>query len=354
MSYAILVAGGTGGHINSAIALGEKFEEHGLQIEYISGKRHLDFKLYCDKKCRHIFSYPLVGKNPSLVIKSLVFNSFTFFMFFFKFLLNRPRFVFGAGGYVCGPTLLAAYILRVPIFILEQNAVMGLTNRILSNFAKIIFTGFNSVKGLGMSKKIKNYGNPLRKEFFLSEKKKEPKKDDCFQILVFGGSLGSQEINNVMTCLLEHYQLDIKVSILHQTGKNKVLVSSRHKKIIYQQVEYLDEIIQEYKRSNLIICRGGASTISELRAVQKPAIIIPITFHSDQHQVRNANSLKSEVSFPVYIEKMADLTESKCAKLQDIIEKEYSLNRHQRGQKEVPLRDSCSLIVKEVLQTIIL
>ena len=327
MSYAVIVAGGTGGHINSAIALGEKFEEFNFDIEYISGRRHLDFQLYHHKNCRHVFSYPLLGKNFLFILKSFFFNFLTLSVLLLKFLIKRPKFVLGVGGYVCGPTLFAAYLIRIPVFILEQNSVMGLTNKLLSKISKIIFTNFRSVKGLSDVEKVRNYGNPLRKEFFSSSFSNE---SEQFRILVFGGSLGSQEVNSLLVNLLKNYHLEVELSILHQTGKNKVdVVDMIPKNINYIQTEYLDHIVEEYQKSDLIICRGGASTISELRVVKKAAIIIPLRHHKDQHQVHNANSLKAEANFPVYVESLEELAANKCERLKNLIQAEYW-----RSQKE--------------------
>ena len=357
-SYGVLVAGGTGGHINSAIALGEKFESCQFYIEYISGWRHLDFKLYHHKNCQHVPSYPLVGKGFLAILSSFFFNFFTFLILLFKFLCRRPQFVFGAGGYVCGPALLAAYLIGIPIFILEQNSVMGLTNRLLSKFSRVIFTCFHSVKNLKNVEKVKNYGNPLRKEF-LSTGFWEKAANNKFHILVFGGSLGAQDINNLLLALLRDYKLDMEISILHQTGKNQVIVDKVNQNIYYRQVEYLDDIASEYRKSHFIICRGGGSTISELRVVKRPVIIIPIQCHKDQHQIRNANSLKAEAKFPVYVELVENLLTKRCEKLQNLIEAEYQKYQSSSSKAESlqvatcnSSEDSSTLIVKEVLENV--
>ena len=352
--YGVLAAGGTGGHINSALALGEGFKEHDISIHYISGRRHLDFKLYQGKKCQHVRSYPLVGKNIFFILKSFFFNGITFFTLLFKFLLKRPLFVFGAGGYVCGPTLLAAYCLKIPIFILEQNSVIGLTNKLLSRLSRIVFSSFDSVQGLTKSKKIKNYGNPLRPEFFRPHTILPNKR---FGILVMGGSLGSKEINELIINWLHHYTLDYSISVIHQTGKNDVPHPPSHERVQYYQTEYLDNIVEAYEKSNLIICRGGASTVSELKVVSKPAIIIPITFHRDQHQVHNAHALKDEVTFSVYIESAKELKENNYLKLQKIISHEYRRHKESHDDKKLISNtakgeSSTTLIINEVLKSV--
>ena len=396
MDYAVIVAGGTGGHINSAIALGEKFEKlslptfrreraencHGskkttrcqgsevlvnLNIEYISGRKNLDFQLFDRKNCQHVFSYALMGKNPLFILKSLSFNFLTLLALLLRFLMKRPTFVFGVGGYVCGPALLAAYLIGVPVFILEQNSVLGLTNRFLSKISRIIFVCFHSVKGLAHGEKVRNYGNPLREEFYLSKfnKSRNALYDAPFRLLVFGGSLGSQEINRLLVDLLGNYNLEIKISVLHQTGRNKVDIGRIPEKIDYKQREYLDHIVQEYQKSDFIICRGGASTISELRVVKRPTLIIPIRFHRDQHQIHNAYALKKEVGFPVYVDSVEELAADKCRKLQSLIQREYkrkamthtlgpavSKGEHDETHNESSRQDPSTLIVGAVLENV--
>src|SRR5690606_37128973 len=131
MKHAVLVAGGTGGHINAALAVGESLEQEGFSVLYVTGKRPLDFRLFKGKPVLHLDSKPLCTKNPFEFLKNVFLNVVGFLNIFFLFLRRRPNFVVGAGGYVCGPTLLAGFLQFIPVYIIEQNAVMGLTNRIL-------------------------------------------------------------------------------------------------------------------------------------------------------------------------------------------------------------------------------
>src|SRR6478752_6987880 len=148
MKNAVLVAGGTGGHINAAIAIGEALSSEGWSVHYLTGKRPLDYKLFKGQKVRHLDSKPLRTNNPFQFISNVVMNFVSFFTILFEFLKNRPTFIVGAGGYVCGPSLLAGFLLFIPVFIIEQNAVMGLTNRILGWISTSIFVHFTKTRGL--------------------------------------------------------------------------------------------------------------------------------------------------------------------------------------------------------------
>ena len=165
MNKAVLVAGGTGGHINAALAIGEALLVEGWDIQYLTGKRSLDYKLFQNRNVRHLNSRPLRTKNPILLLNNIILNLGSFLSILKDFIIDRPKFILGAGGYVCGPSLLAGYILGIPVFVIEQNAVMGLTNRLLGWVARRIFVHFSKTHGLskGLLKKVRVVGNPTRK-----------------------------------------------------------------------------------------------------------------------------------------------------------------------------------------------
>jgi UDP-N-acetylglucosamine--N-acetylmuramyl-(pentapeptide) pyrophosphoryl-undecaprenol N-acetylglucosamine transferase len=290
-----LAAGGTGGHINAALSMGEYFKDK-YEIKYFSGTRYLDYKLFKNKNVVHLDSKPLRTKNPFVLILNMTKNLFIFTKLIVSFVVNRPKFVVGAGGYVCGPTLMSAWILGVPVFIIEQNAVMGLTNKILSKFAKKIFVNFKETKGLEGSLKVIDTGNPINNNIKFKKQKIEK---ETMKLLIFGGSLGAEQINEAVTILLKKLP-EFKLKIKHQVGKNKKTnISNTTKNIEYEQLEYIDDMEQAYDWSNIILARAGASTVSELRVVKKPTILIPYPAATDNHQYHNAILLKKESTFSV-------------------------------------------------------
>lgn len=286
-----IAAGGTGGHINAALSLGEKLKEN-YNVTFISGQRHLDYKLFQNTNCVHIGSRALRSKNPLKLIYSAFLNALVFLKILILFIQKKPAFVIGAGGYVCGPTLMAAWMCRKPLFIIEQNAVVGMTNKILSTFASRIYTNFSSTKGLSekVLSKVKSHGNPIRQNITFSENVI----GDEINILIFGGSLGATQINSAINRILSN-KFNPSVNVLHQVGKGNIFTPSDvDKSINYKQVEYIDDMDKQYKWANIIISRAGASTISELRVVKKPAILIPYPAAVDNHQFYNAQNLKNE------------------------------------------------------------
>lgn len=294
---AILVAGGTGGHINAAIAVGEALENEGWEVNYVTGKRPLDYKLFSNLNVRHLDSRPLRTNNPIKLFQNIIMNLYSFISVFLSFISSRPEVIIGAGGYVCGPTLLAGRILGVPVFIIEQNAVMGLTNKILGWFSSKIFVHFSKTKGLSdkLAAKVVVVGNPTRKSI-----KPTPRKefDGILKVLVFGGSLGAHQINEIISSLLK-LDIKFKIEIRHQLGNVSNIPTSHT--IPYTAYKYIDDMQAEYEWCDVIISRAGASTISELSIIQKPVLIFPFPAATDNHQFYNAEIFRLESDFTVEV-----------------------------------------------------
>lgn len=329
----ILVAGGTGGHINAALTLGNEFQSKGYKIYHITGMRDLDFKLYKNEKdVIHIESSPLRYKNPLKIMNGLIKNMVSFVKLFVLLWKIKPQFILGTGGYVCGPSMLAAFFQGVPLFLLEQNSVMGLTNRILVYFSKKIFVHFPQTLKISEMHKSKmiHSGNPIRfGQTFDSIKRSQEQNE--LHVLVFGGSLGAKDLNFMMEEFIKK-DCSFKLCIKHQLGKNK-LTSSKlvlGKNVHYKHYEYLDSIENEYAWADLILCRSGASTIAELRYVQRPVILIPYPQATDRHQHINAEFFRREVSFPVYIHDLPILQRNSSSKLREIIAEVFDMKQKGR------------------------
>ncbi|HXH76665.1 MAG TPA: glycosyltransferase [Bacteriovoracaceae bacterium] len=298
MKHAILVAGGTGGHINAALAVGEAFKEEGLDILYLTGTRTLDYKLFQGKPVRHLNSKPLRTNNPFQLLKNILHNLVSFISIFMLFLKKRPMFIVGAGGYVCGPTLLAGYMQFIPVFIIEQNAVMGLTNRILGWISRKIFVHFNHTRGLSehLKKKVEVVGNPTRKSIQPVEHRQV---NGELKVLVFGGSLGATQINNVIYDVLKNPPVS-SMAIHHQLGGH-LNAPEIPTTVKYLPMNYIDQIQKEYEWCDVIISRAGASTVSELAIIRKPVLIFPYPQATDNHQFFNAMIFKEECEFTVEV-----------------------------------------------------
>lgn len=209
----------------------------------------------------------------------------------------RPEAVVGVGGFCSGPVLFASWLLGRPIFILEQNTVMGVTNRISARFAKKVFTAFPLSKY--NDPKVVVCGNPIRSTISESKrslaKKINSESDGKFNIFVFGGSQGSMAINKCITSAIPLLNKIKGLNIYHQTGKyDYERVKQEYKTAIFENevFDYTHDIASIYNKADIVISRSGASTIFELISAKLPSILIPLPTAADNHQYFNAKYLK--------------------------------------------------------------
>lgn len=344
---AVLVAGGTGGHINAALAMGERLAQQGYQIRYLTGQRPLDYKLFKGLSAEHLSSWPLRTKNPLKLVMAILRNTLVFLKIFFSFMKTRPRFVVGAGGYVCGPTLLAGKLLGIPVFIFEQNAVLGLTNKILARICDLIFAHFRETKGLppSLKGKVRVVGNPTRQSI---QRADERAKDGTLRILVFGGSLGATQINQLVQAWVQKNQ-DSPVSVIHQTGQDENPALNIGSKVEYRAQKYLDQIQDQYAWCDVIIGRAGASTVAELRIVKKPCFLVPFPQATDNHQWWNALQFKEESDFTVDVVDPKAPQEEMAQKMDHFLTR-ARLGQLQASQSKVLALDSGLLALREIYQ----
>jgi UDP-N-acetylglucosamine--N-acetylmuramyl-(pentapeptide) pyrophosphoryl-undecaprenol N-acetylglucosamine transferase len=209
----------------------------------------------------------------------------------------RPQAVVGVGGFCSGPVLFASWLLRRPIFILEQNTVMGVTNKISARFARKVFTAFPLSKY--SDPKVVVCGNPIRNSISASKrslaKQSNSITDDKFNVFIFGGSQGSMAINK---CITEAIPLLNKIkglSLCHQTGKaDYERVRQEYKMAIFEHevFDYTHDIASIYDKADVVISRSGASTIFELISAKLPSILVPLPTAADNHQYFNAKYLR--------------------------------------------------------------
>lgn len=198
------------------------------------------------------------------------------------------------GGFVSGPCGLAAFILRKPLYLHEQNAVPGLTNKVLSTVATTVMQAFpGSFKG---KQNIISMGNPIRKE--ISELSKPEirmgDRQDNIRLLIIGGSLGAQALNENVPQALSEITKGLQPNVWHQTGKNKLRSTIENYKkadIDAKVTEFIENMAEAYEWADLVICRAGALTISELANAGVAAILVPYPYAVDDHQTANAKYL---------------------------------------------------------------
>lgn len=320
----LITGGGTGGHVYPALcvlnSLKEKVKE--TEVLYVGKAGSLEEKLARENgyDFQPIEAMGLPRKVSFDVFKSLVANVRGFFQSLHVLRSFSPDVIFATGGYVALPVLLAAVILRRPFFLHEQNAVAGLTNRIFSRFAESVALSFPETRGI-KSHRTKFTGNPVRPEIFSVEKEEALEffnlRDDIKTLLVMGGSQGSVKLNETLLKALPDFARFRPLQIIHLTGEanfEEVKKEFEEKKeqlnfpeeLVYRPFPYLEKIGYAYAVADLVVARAGATTISELMALGKPAIFVPYPWATDNHQERNAREVEKRGAGRVVLEK--DLT----------------------------------------------
>lgn len=208
---------------------------------------------------------------------------------------RRPDLVIGVGGYSSGPVVLVAALRGVPTMVLEQNAVPGLTNRMLSRYVRAAAVSYESTRRFFGSKAFVS-GNPVRPEFFDAAGSKESSRDaTTTRVLVFGGSQGAHAINMAMVEAAAGLAAQgPHLRITHQTGERDVgMVRAAYTQArLAADVEpFLDDMGRQLGRADVVVCRAGATTLAEITAAGKAAILIPLPTAADDHQRKNAEAL---------------------------------------------------------------
>jgi UDP-N-acetylglucosamine--N-acetylmuramyl-(pentapeptide) pyrophosphoryl-undecaprenol N-acetylglucosamine transferase len=204
----------------------------------------------------------------------------------------RPDLVVGVGGYAAGPTIAAARLLRRTIVLLEQNVLPGVTNRWLAPIADLVVASFDDSRA-AFRGRVEVLGNPVRPAVVSAGRTALP---DAPSILVFGGSQGARAINRAMVGSLPALSKIAGLSIMHQTGEAD-FVETKHAYeaagVAATVTPYVDDMGAAYARAALVVARAGATTVAELTACGRPAILIPYPHAAHGHQERNARAVES-------------------------------------------------------------
>lgn len=279
MSKKILImAGGTGGHIFPALAVANELKKHSTEIQWLGSNSGMENEIVPKHniKLHTVSSVGLRGKSIASLIKAPFLLSYAALQVMGVFLKFKPDIVLGMGGFASGIGGLVAWIFRVPLVIHEQNSISGTTNKILSKIASKTFQAFDGT----FIENATTSGNPIA---FIPVKKQNNNK---LNVLIIGGSLGSKPINDVAT------QLNIDINIWHQTGKLHFdAVQAQYKNDIVKVTAFIKDMASAYAWADVVLCRAGAMTISELMLSATPSILIPLPHAIDNHQFYNAKIL---------------------------------------------------------------
>ncbi len=320
----IIAGGGTGGHLFPGIAIAEGFcaKITRCKILFIGTDRLFEKTILAERKFDHeaIFVRPFKGKSLWDKLAALVVFPWSVYLATRKIRRFKANLVVGVGGYSAAPVAVGAWLMGIRVVIHEQNMLPGMTNRLVAKLASRIYVSFERTRMPGDPKKIRVFGNPVRREVQPSgeltstaETMRDPNR---FTVLVLGGSQGAHAINQAIVAALEELKDDDRLYFIHQTGlddKQDLEAAYTRHGVNCRVKAFFDDIGAQYAQADLLICRAGATTVAEAALLGKACIFIPYPFATENHQELNARQLVKEGAAGMVLEK--DLTGNALARL---------------------------------------
>ena len=322
MTTIMIMAGGTGGHVFPALAVAEVLTQRGVTVTWMGTAKGIEAGLVPEA------GYPLTEISvqglrgngamgwltaPFKLVKAVI-EAMT------ALKKNKADLVLGLGGFASGPGGVAAWLLRKPIVIHEQNAIPGLTNKLLAGLANRVLQGFpNSFKA---SRQAEWVGNPVRASIAaIAEPTQKSTASQDINLLVLGGSLGAKSLNETLPEALALIGQTRSFAVKHQCGQKHLENCEHH----YQQANvraeitaFIGDMATTYDWADIVVCRAGALTIAEISAAGVPSILVPYPYAVDDHQTHNASALlkvgaavlidESELTAPLLADKIIELT----------------------------------------------
>jgi len=292
----LIMAGGTGGHVFPALAVAEVLRARGVDVVWLGVPGSMESRLVPARgfPIEWVRVAGIRGKGIStwMLAPLRILNAVAQSIGVLRRV--RPRSVLGAGGYVSGPGGIAAWLLRIPLLIHEQNAIAGLTNRWLARLATQVLEAFP--KSFAPSAHARTIGNPVRGEIAAlpPPAQRFAGRETRARLLVFGGSQGAQRLNAAMPDALALLTPEHRPEVRHQTGERGL--KETRARYLKAQVEaevlpFIDDMAQAYAWADLAVCRAGAMSVAELQAAGLGAIFVPLGIAADDHQTKNAEVL---------------------------------------------------------------
>jgi UDP-N-acetylglucosamine--N-acetylmuramyl-(pentapeptide) pyrophosphoryl-undecaprenol N-acetylglucosamine transferase len=292
----LIMAGGTGGHVFPALAAARVLRERGYEPVWLGTRNGLEAKLVPPQQIaiEWISVSGLRGKGITTWLAAPFKLSLAIWQSLRVMRTRNPVVVLGAGGFVSGPGGVAAWLTRRPVVIHEQNAVAGLTNRLLARIAKRVLEAFPA--SFPPSIRAERVGNPVRREIvaLASPEQRFAGRSGPLRVLVIGGSQGAAKLNAVVPAAMAMIEASLRPQVLHQAGERHIAQAREfyQKHGVQADVRpFIDDMAEAYGWADLVICRSGALTVSELAAAGVPALFVPFAAAVDDHQTHNARFL---------------------------------------------------------------
>lgn len=330
----LIMAGGTGGHIFPALAVAEQLKQEDHEVCFLGTARGLEAKLVPAHKFT-LFTLNIVGVrghklsrkllSPLLLLRA-VWQAIRIIKKF------KPDAVLGMGGFVSGPGGIAAFLLRKPLYLHEQNAVAGTTNRYLSKFAKHVFSAFPRTFPSASNETC--VGNPVRRSLcdLPVPSERYAKRSGPINVLVLGGSRGAMALNLYVPQALS--RLNKAIMVWHQAGEAHCAQAEQayHECGIEAKIDaFIDDMSDAYAWADLVICRSGAMTVSEIATVGVAAVFIPFPHAIDDHQTKNAGVLVNE-NAAMLVPQSADMVERLSMAMDELLDRQVLVHMAERAR----------------------
>lgn len=292
----MIMAGGTGGHVFPALAVASELKQRGWDVFWLGTRNSFESRVIPQHEIEMEWIDIKGVRGKGLLQKALLPIRLLHAMYQAgRVILRRnPDVVLGMGGFVSGPGGLVSRLLQKPLVIQEQNMIPGMTNRWLAKIANIVFEAFPGSFDKKIQARIS--GNPVRQQMFEAESTELRLKDRTgkIRLLVLGGSLGALALNNILPEAIALLAKEQRPAIRHQAGRGKVSETQNN----YQQTgveaevtDFVEDMTEAYSWADLVVCRSGALTVSELTAIGVAAVLVPYPHAVDDHQTHNGQYL---------------------------------------------------------------
>ncbi len=360
---ALMMAGGTGGHIFPGLAVSQALMDKGWRVVWLGsqgrqGHPTMESRIV-PAQAANGYGIPFESiefgglRGKGLMTKLLLPIKLTQAMWQSREILKRvkPDVVVGMGGYISFPAGLVARLLKIPLVLHEQNSVAGLSNKVLARFASLVFTAFPNVL-TAESSTASFIGNPLREAFtrMAPPADRYANRTGVLQLLVVGGSLGAKSLNDLVPKALGLIPVERRPRVTHQSGQaqlDELQDNYLKANVAASCTTFIDDTASAYANADLVIARSGASTVTEIAAVGAAALFVPFPFAVDDHQTTNAKYLVDTTSGAkgAWIEQQADLNPQMLADFLQTLNRDELLLKAQAAQSMAKLDATTKIVI---------
>ena len=314
----LVMAGGTGGHVYPALAVARALQKESQEVVWLGTQRGLESRVVPESgiDIEWISIKGLRRKGVLALIIAPIQMTWALLQALLVIFRRRPAAVLGMGGFVSGPGGVAAWLMRRPLVIHEQNAAAGLTNRLLARLARVVLQAFPG--SFNSSADAETVGNPVREDIAAVPEPgaRYPGRVGPLRLLVLGGSQGALALNKTVPAALGLLSEAIRPVVRHQCGERTIETARNAyagSGIDVELMPFIDDMASAYAWADLVVCRAGALTVAELCAVGLPALFVPYPSAVDDHQTANARPMSDAGAAKIIQE--AELTDKSFSEL---------------------------------------